>query len=285
MDIAPITARERAQIDAANAADGAAVVLIHGPWTLAETWGPWQERLAARGFPSVAVEWPGEPESVEAARRAPDAIPDVGLKKARDHLMLVIRALSRTPYVVGHSIGGLLAQQVAGKGLARATVAIAPAPMQGATPAPTTVLFAAAPVTGDRGNIDRIVRWSYEDFRHVWAGSLDADEARRLWETVHVAAPARAMFELGASWLGPRPEATVDTVNPDRGPLLIVGAGQDALVVPALASATFRIQSRNPSPTDFVEFSDRGHTLVFDHGWAEVADRVVEYLERQRSIA
>ncbi|WP_062522326.1 alpha/beta hydrolase [Demequina silvatica] len=272
------TPREREQVDAANAADGPAVLLLHEMWSLAVTWEPWREPLARAGFATVAVAWPGEPESAEEARRHPEALAGIGLLDMLDHAAAVAGVLREPPFVVGTGVGGLTAQQLAGRGLARATVAIVPAPMRGARPAPDSVLHSAAPILRDRDNRDRAVALTYPEFRYACANTLTPDESHLLWETEHVAAPGRVGFELASPRREARAPAGVDTVNRDRGPLLVVAAGKDRLVPPESAAETFRIQSRNPCPTDYVEFFDRGHSLTMDHGWPEVARRVIEYL-------
>jgi non-heme chloroperoxidase len=51
-----------------------------------------------------------------------------------EHLAEVIGGLAGKPVVIGHSFGGLLAQILAGRGLAAASVAIDPAPFRGVPP-------------------------------------------------------------------------------------------------------------------------------------------------------
>ncbi|WP_062527554.1 alpha/beta hydrolase [Demequina rhizosphaerae] len=282
MSTRSLTPREREQVDAANAADGPAVVLLHELWSLASAWDPWRERLAEAGLCSVAVAWPREPDTFEEALADPDAVAGISLVDVREHALAVVAALRQPPFLVGHGVGALTAQQVAGKGLARATVAVAPAPMKGSTRAPDSMLAAAAPVLRDPENRDRAIRMTFPEFRYAYANAVNVDEARHLWETRHVPGSARVGFELAAQRRDPRAPASVDTVNRDRGPMLIVSAGRSRLVAPAISAETFRIQSRNSCDTEFLDLPDRGHTLMIDSGWTEVADKVIAYLERFR---
>ncbi len=48
----------------------------------------------------------------------------------------------------------------------------------------------------------------------------------------------------------------------------------------SVAHAAYRLQSRNVSPTEFVEIPGRGHSLVIDSGWADVADQAAAFLAR-----
>ena len=36
---------------------------------------------------------------------------------------------------------------------------------------------------------------------------------------------------------------------------------------------------RNPGLTEIVELPDRGHSLVIDHGWAEVAETALAFIK------
>ncbi|WP_062308328.1 alpha/beta hydrolase [Demequina subtropica] len=276
---APLTAREREQIEAVNASGRPGVVLIHGLWAVADGWKPWQELLLEHGMASVAVAWPREPETFEAALADPDAVAGVGIQEAADHVAAVIGALDLPPFVVGHSFGGLLAQKVAGLGLARATVAIEPAPIKGVLPLPLPVLRASSPVLANPANRSRAIRLTLPQFEYAWANGLGKEEARRLWETMHVAAPGRPLFQAAAARFQPRSEASVDLDNPARGPLLIIGGELDHLVAPAINRATLKLQSRNAGSTEFREFPGRGHSIAIDAGWREVADAVIAWLE------
>ena len=69
-----------------------------------------------------------------------------------DHFDEVIHGLKKKPAIIGHSFGGLLAQILAGRGLASATVAIDAAPFRGVLPLPFSALKAAWPVLGNPAN-------------------------------------------------------------------------------------------------------------------------------------
>jgi alpha-beta hydrolase superfamily lysophospholipase len=78
------------------------------------------------GYEPIAPGWPGEPETVQAARENPDLVADTGID-AVAHFAEIIRALDAKPIIIGHSFGGLLAEKLLGEDLAAAAVAIDPA--------------------------------------------------------------------------------------------------------------------------------------------------------------
>ena len=88
----------------------------------------------------------------------------------------------------------------------------------------------------------------------------------------------RPLFQAATANLQPGTEARVDTLHPERGPLLVI-SGQDDHTVPwAIANASYKKQARNPHPTEITEIPGRGHSLVIDHGWPEVADSAFGFL-------
>jgi pimeloyl-ACP methyl ester carboxylesterase len=85
---------------------------------------------------------------------------------------------------------------------------------------------------------------------------------------------------MGNANLNPWTEAKVDTKNSDRGPLLIIDGEKDHTVPWAIANAAYKRQMHNPGVTEIVKIPNRGHSLTIDHGWQEVAQTALDFLER-----
>jgi pimeloyl-ACP methyl ester carboxylesterase len=169
---------------------------------------------------------------------------------------------------------------LAGRGLSAATVAIDPAPFRGVLPLPITALRSARPVIGNPANRHRFVPLTYEQFRFGFANAVSEDEARELYKTFAVPASGTPLFQAATANLGPWSEAKVDTMNPGRGPLLIISGEKDNTVPWAIANASYKRQKRNWSDAEIVEMPNRGHSLVIDNGWREVADTALAFIRR-----
>jgi non-heme chloroperoxidase len=274
-----ITATERAQVEAANASGRRVVLLVHGLWAIAPGWVPWREFLEDRGFATVALEWPGEPQTFEEAIAHPEAVAGVGVSDVTDHAVDVIRALDRAPGIIGHSFGGLVTHRLAGMGLAGASVGVSPAPFRGAFGLRWSVVRGGAPVLANPANLRRAVRLTYSQFRYSWANQVSDQEARRLWETQHVACPGRPLFEAVAGQALPVRAAKADWRHPERGPMLLIGSATDRLVPLGVVRSEYARQRRNPHPTSLVEVPGRGHSLTIDHGWPAIAQLSADFLE------
>jgi non-heme chloroperoxidase len=197
-----------------------------------------------------------------------------------DHFDAIVRGLNKRPAIIGHSFGGLLAQILAGRGLARATVAIDPAPFRGVLPLPFSALKSAWPVLGNPGNRNRAVPLTFEQFRFAFANAVSEEEARELYETFAVPGSGVPLFQSASANLNPWTEAKVDTENRERGPMLILSGQKDNTVPWAVADASFKLQQRNVGVTEIMEMPNRGHSLTIDSGWREVADTALAFVKR-----
>jgi non-heme chloroperoxidase len=276
----PLTPHEIEQVEQANATGLAPVVFIHGLWLLPSSWDRWATVFAEAGYAPLTPGWPDDPETVDEANAHPEVFAGKSVGQVADHYEDVIGRLDRKPAVIGHSFGGLLTQIVAGRGLSAASVAIDPAPFRGVLPLPISALRAASVALANPANIHRAVPLSYEQFRYAFANAVDEDEARELYETFAVPASGTPLFQAASANLNPWTEAKVDTKNPDRGPLLLVSGEKDHTVPWAIADASYQKQKRNEGVTEIIEMPGRGHALTIDHGWREVADTALAFVQR-----
>ena len=275
-----ISQTEQDDIERANKSGVTPVVLVHGLWLPASSWLPWRGYVEEHGFATIAPGWPREPETVEEARARPEAVADTGVGEVTEHYAEVIAALDRPPVVVGHSFGGLVAQQLAARGLARATVAIGPAPSRGVLALPASALRAASVALASPASYHRSVMLTDKQFRFAFGNAVSRAESDRLYDTYCVPAPAKPLFQSATANLDPRTEVRVPTDTPERGPMLVITGEKDNTVPWAIARATYARQAKNPSHTELAEAPGRGHSLVVDSGWREVADNVLGFLGR-----
>jgi pimeloyl-ACP methyl ester carboxylesterase len=278
--MAEFTEREAEEIEAANASGCQPVVFIHGLWLLPNSWDSWRKLFEDAGYATLAPGWPDDPETVQEGNEHPEGFARKTVGEVADRLQSVIAELTMPPAVIGHSFGGLLAQILAGRGVAKVTVAVDPAPFRGVLPLPISALRAAFPVLKNPANRGRAVALTYDQFRYAFANAVDADEARELHERYAVPGSGRTIFQAATANVNPRTDAKVDSRNPDRGPLLIISGEKDHTVPWAIANASYKKQKRNTGVTEIVEIRGRGHSLTIDHGWREVADAVMAFVQR-----
>ena len=273
--------RARARADRACECDDSDAGRLHPrPLAAAEQLGQLGGLFEEAGYAPLTPDWPDDPATIEEARANPDVLAKKTLKQVADHTTEIIEALDRKPVVIGHSTGGLLAEMLAGRGLAAATVAIDPGVFRGVLPLPGSVLKGVGPFLANPLTRGRAITLTFDQFKYGWANELDEDEAKELYDTFHVAGSGIALVQMGNANLNPWTESKVDTKNPDRGPLLIIDGENDHTVPWAIANAAYKRQRRNPGVTEIVKMPNRGHSLTIDHGWREVAETALAFVQR-----
>ncbi|CCK28844.1 hypothetical protein BN159_4465 [Streptomyces davaonensis JCM 4913] len=256
------------------------VVLIHGLWIHPASWQSWIELLEEAGYDPIAPGWPGVGETPEDTRAHPAATAGYGIADIADHYARIIADLPVKPLVIGHSFGGLIAQNLLGRELAAAAVAIDPAPIRGVKPVPVSTLRSTFVALGNPGNRSKAISLNAKQFGYAFGNALPADESDDLYARWAIPGPARPLFEAAFANFSPSSPARVATRNSARGPLLLMSGGKDHIVPPAVVRSAAKQYRHTSAVTEVREFPDRGHSLTLDHGWREVADAAVGWLDK-----
>src|SRR2546430_14604471 len=198
-----ITEHEAAQVQRANASGATPVVFVHGLWLLPSSWDRWVTLFEQAGYVGVTPGWPDDPETVAEARDHPEAFAGKGISEIADYEEAIIRRLDRKPVIIGHSFGGLLTQILAGRGLAAASAAIAPAPFRGVLPLPISALRSSSVVLRNPANYNRAVPLTYEQFRFGFANAVSEDEAKELYRDFAVPTSGVPIFQAATANVNP----------------------------------------------------------------------------------
>lgn len=255
------------------------IIFIHGLWIHSSSWQPWMEFFQQQGYDTLSPGWPGDSATVADCRANPDAIANRGVTEIADSYAKVISSLAEPPILIGHSFGGLLVQVLLGRGIGAAAVAIDPAPMKGVLQLPLSTLKASLPVLGNPFNFTKAYSLTYDDFRYGFANAVPEAEAHELYDRWTIPGPCRPLFQAGlATFAGT--ETKVNTDNTTRGPLLITGGEKDHIAPPILGQASQKRYNKSVV-TDFHLFEGKGHSLIVDHGWKDVAEYSLAWLRKQ----
>jgi pimeloyl-ACP methyl ester carboxylesterase len=254
------------------------IVFIHGLWLHAESWSNWVAFFREHGYDASAASWPGDSETTEATRRNAAAVAGYGVAEIAEHIAGQIGALGQKPILIGHSFGGLLAQNLLGRDLAAAGIAIDPAPIKGVPELPISTLKSSFPVLGNPFNYKRAISLTEPQFRYSFTNALSEQEAKDLYAAYAMPAPARPLFQAATATINPGSATKVNVANPARGPLLLIAGAQDNVVPTVLVKSTLRTYRGSPAVTEFKEFAGRGHSLTIDSGWREIAEYCLEWL-------
>ncbi|HJQ56448.1 MAG TPA: alpha/beta hydrolase [Vineibacter sp.] len=247
------------------------IVLIHGMWGTPHVWRHWRQTLEGRGW---TVHAPALRHHDAPPLKPPAALGTASLLDYAADLEALIRRLPARPVVVGHSMGGLLAQMLAARGLAEATVLLCPAPPSGVFALYPSVLRAFLRIQLRWGWWKRPHRASYKEAMYgSFNTCTDAIECEH--EFAHfVHESGRVLLEIGLPFLDSRRAARVDP-SAVTGPVLVIGAARDRLTPAAVVRRVARRYG-----AEHHEFTGQGHWVLGQPGWQDVAAFVTDWLER-----
>jgi pimeloyl-ACP methyl ester carboxylesterase len=257
------------------------IVFIHGLWMHSSTWQPWMQFFNQHGYDCFNPDWPGDGATVEQSRANGEAIANHSIKQVADGYAKSISALSSKPIMIGHSFGGLMVQILLDRGLAAAGIAINPAPIKGVWQLPFSAIKSSLPVLGNPFNLKKSVSLSHKQFRYAFTNAISEEESRELYERYTVPSPARPLFQVAFATLNPKAESKVNVTNSSRGPLLITSGEKDHIVPPVLCQATLNRYKKSTAVTELKSFANRGHSIALDHGWQEVAEYSLKWLNER----
>ena len=231
--------------------------ILGGPWYFEN----YQRFFAARGYPSYAVSLRGRPGSREARD-----IGRISLEEFVTDAHDVARVLGR-PIVVGHSMGGLVAQRLAEEGVTDIAVLLSSASPGGITLATPRLavkqlkhlgtLLRSRPLISNEADADDLI------FSHVPPDARPALRARLVPDS------GRAARELS---LG---AVRVDERRV-RCAMLVGGGMEDRFVAPRVARALAR---KYGAPC--WQYPRHGHFLPMEPGWEVIADDVESWIARR----
>jgi pimeloyl-ACP methyl ester carboxylesterase len=243
------------------------IVLIHGMWCGPEHWERLRAFLEQRGWRVIAPAL-----RHHRALPPPAALGTTSLLDYAADLEEEIRALGGRPILVGHSMGGLLAQILAARGCCSAAVLLSPAAPWGVFPLRVSVV---------RSFLSLLLRWRFWRRPHLLTSGeadyallhrLEPSERRRVCATLRPES-GRAIAEIGLWWFDPRRAGEVDAAR-IRCPVLIVQGAEDRIVP---APVTRRVARRYRA--EYRELDGHAHWLVEEPGWEGVFEGIERWIE------
>jgi pimeloyl-ACP methyl ester carboxylesterase len=241
----------------------APVLFVHGYFADATVWNEWLPFFSSRGFPAYALNLRGRGGSSANGKARLD-LGRVSIDDFVEDAQRVALSLG-TPSVVGHSMGGLIAQKLAERGVVRAAALITPAPPRGITVLSPRLAIKQLKYLPSILR-SRIVTPSREDMRDLVLNRVPAAEQDLILDAL-VPDSGRAARDM--SLVGVPVDHTAVRI-----PIMAIAA-EDDLFIPK--PIIVRIAERYHAPLQTM--LGHGHMLILEPGWPAVADAVARWLE------
>ena len=246
--------------------------MIHGMWGGGWYWDKFQSYFEAKGYRCVTP-------YLRHHDIKPDALPPPGLGSTSlldyaEDLEREIKKLDEKPILMGHSMGGLLAQILAARDLAGAAVLITPASPAGIMAITPSVLKCFTEVLFRWGFWKNPHKLSYEKAVYAMMEKLPEEERRYIYER-SVWESGRAATEIAFWFLGVR-GARVDA-SKVTCPLLFVSGSEDHITPAKVVRKTS--QKYGPSCT-YREYAGHAHYVIREPGWEKAAADIGTWLDK-----
>ncbi len=240
------------------------IVFIHGTFQNPKSWASWQSYFEGLGFVTSAPSWPfHEGEPAELRSNIPQGLGELHLRTLIDEFATFARSFAEKPVIIGHSVGGLIVQELASLGLLSAGVCISPV-------APNRMLAfdwgffknsmsIANPIAGN----DPFMMTA-DGFHASFANTMTPDASNVAYERTATHDSRNVLRDCMME------DGKVDLEQP-HPPLLFIGAEQDQIIPPELAEKNAKGYTHPSSVVAYKEFPNRGHFICGEPGWEEVA--------------
>ena len=249
------------------------IMMIHGMWGGGWYWENFKNYFEAGGYTCLTptlryhdTDPKSEPHS------------NLGTTSILDYAADLEKLIGNTggkPILIGHSMGGLITQILASRGLASAAVLLAPASPRGIMALQPSVIksFKSVPL-----------RWAF------WKTPMRQTFDEAVYSMLHLLTPeqqkkvyghfvyesGRAAAEIGF-WLLDGKRATEVDEKKVTCPILIIVGTEDRITPAAVVKQVHKKYKNNST---YIELKKHAHWIMGEPGWEEVAKTISDWLKR-----
>ncbi len=249
------------------------IFMIHGMWSGGWYWENYRQFFEERGYrcliPTLRFHDvdPKDPPH-----------PKLGTTSLLDYaadLEDEIRQLDHRPVIMGHSMGGLLAQVLGSRGLARALVLLTPAPPRGILALKPSSIRGVLSCLATWGFWHKPRRQTYREAVYSTMNLLPAEERKETYDKL-VFESGRAIFEIGL-WFLDRNRASEVDASRITCPVLVISGSQDRIMPAPIVRKTAQ---KYQNVTTYREYADHAHKVIMEPGWQDIAQDIADWLKQ-----
>lgn len=236
-------------------------------------WKEWIKIFQRNGYRCVVPTLPYHKEGVDYDRKELSLLGRTGIKDYVDFIARRMRDLDK-PLVIGHSMGGALAQLIGSRGLAKGVVSINGAVLPPVNPFAweTARIFLKDMIL--KGPVRRPFFFSWGKARRVFFNNLDEETARTHYRQL-CAESGRALFELTWAWARKKSDLTVD-YKKFKTPILLIGCGKDNVIPYHQVRRQYACYNRKTAA--YREYPGFAHWIVGEPGWKRAAEETLKWM-------
>lgn len=251
------------------------ILFITGAFVTHKCWDEWQLFFENKGYETHAPAWPYKdaPAAVLRERHPDPQIADLRLAELILHFASFVQTLPQKPIVIGHSIGGLIAQILLQRNLVSSAVAIHSVPPQGIMTFKFSFLKAGWGPLGFFTSSKNTFLMSFSQWQYAFTNGMPEEWQEKAYYTSVIPESKLIVRDTITS------VAKVDFTAQHR-PLLFIAGTTDHTIPESLNYSNYKKYSNPNSITDYKVFKDRNHYVLNQPGWQEIAVYIQDWLTR-----
>ena len=249
------------------------IMMIHGMWGGAWCWEYFKPFFEDKGYHCVTP-------ILRYHDMDPNDEPDfrlgsVSLTDYADDLEKQIRDLGEPVILMGHSMGGLLSQILASRGVAEAAVLLTPAAPYGIMGLTPSVIRSFWSILTVWKFWQKPGRQTFKEASFSTLGVLSADmQEKEFGKFVYES--GRVIFEIGLWPMDLKQSSKVDESKVNC-PVLIIAGSEDKITP---ASVVRKVANKYQKVALYREFEQHGHAVLQEPGWEDIAGHTLDWLNK-----
>jgi pimeloyl-ACP methyl ester carboxylesterase len=249
------------------------IYMIHGMWGGPWYWENYKNFFEKEGYRCITTTLCFHDMDPQDAPN-----PQLGTTSLLDYagdLEQEIQQLGVKPIVMGHSMGGLLAQILGSRALAKSLVLLAPASPAGIMALRPSVIKSFWSIQKKWGFWKKPMRQTFNEAVYSMLHLLPSDEQKQAYDRF-VYESGRAAYEIGY-WLFDSKNASKIDETKVTCPVLVIAGAEDRITPAAVVR---KVAEKYEVVSTYKEFENHAHWVVAEPGWQEIVEYIADWLKR-----
>ncbi|MBU0546869.1 alpha/beta hydrolase [Patescibacteria group bacterium] len=249
------------------------IVMIHGMGESAWCWDNYKEFFEKKGYNCITptLRW----HDIDSKDTPNPAIGTTSLLDYVSDLEKEIDKLDEQPILIGHSMGGLLAQILAERRSVKALILLSPASPYGVLDLKMSILRSLSPFFRKFAFWKKPIKQDFKAISYSMLNLCPDEEKIRIFDKL-VFESGQALSEIGFWFFDPKKAAKIngDKVN---CPIMFI-VGEEDRITPV--SIVRKIAEKYKTVSDFKVFPNHAHWLIGEPGWEKITEYIYDWIEK-----
>lgn len=250
------------------------ILFVTGAFISHSVWEPWIRFFEDQGYFAIAPPWPYKDASADVLRsKHPDVeIGSLKLEELIEFYIKIILEMDELPTIIGHGLGGLIAQILIARRFGTAAVAMHSIPPIGIYTHKISFYKSLFRAMGILSRAKSSYMISLQHWQREITPGMETEEQKASFD--RYATPESKLVIR---------DILTDAARVDfrrlHAPLLIISGSSDSIIPASVNYSNFKSYSNKHSLTSYKEFEGANHFMPGQNGWNEKASFIADWLK------